>query len=222
MPTAKDEAFQRIRDAILAGQLRPGAQLKEQEMAEWCATSRTPVRAALRQLADEGFVTITGTGRTFVTDLTEQELDQAFDIAALLEAYSASLAATRIADTEIEKLEGLATEMERLAVTDLQNYRRFLELNAEFHRTIHLASGNRALFDLIRRVPHVANTQSLRIGNRAATAKSNIEHRSIIQALREHDPDLARLQMQLHTESVRRAMRKLLNAHASAEGDPDA
>ena len=58
MTTANKLAFERIRNAIFAGKFPPGHQLKEQELAEQLQVSRTPIRQAIRSLADEGLVEI--------------------------------------------------------------------------------------------------------------------------------------------------------------------
>ena len=79
MATAKDKAYKKIRNAILHGTFPPGFQIKEEEMCDLCDVSRTPARQAIRMLADEGLVTIRENRRSYVTDLTGDEFEQAYE-----------------------------------------------------------------------------------------------------------------------------------------------
>ena len=56
MSRASDRAYNHIRNMILSGELQPGVQIREEELAELCGVSRTPVRDALRRLEAELFV----------------------------------------------------------------------------------------------------------------------------------------------------------------------
>eukprot|EP01031_Cornospumella_fuschlensis_P015528 gene15528-18984_t len=96
LPTAKLRTYQTIRKAILSGTFPPGSHLREEELSELCETSRTPVRQAIRRLADEGFVTIGANKRSYVADVDEIHAEEIFDFLACLESYLAGLAALRI------------------------------------------------------------------------------------------------------------------------------
>ena len=210
MATAKERAYTRIRNTILSGSFPPGYQLKEEELSELCGVSRTPVRQAIQRLAAEGLITIRENHRSYVTDLSEEEFEQAFDVASMLESYSAGLAAARLTEGDLRKLRELEARMEKLAEGDVKDYRRFLELNMEFHNLIHKASGNRNLFEMIQRVPDIANTILLKTGDMKSMKEAQSDHRNIIAALELRDAKLAELQMKLHVESIRRSMRRIV------------
>ena len=209
MATAKERAYIRIRNTILSGRFAPGVQLKEEDLSELCGVSRTPVRQALQRLAAEGLVTIRENRRSYVTDLTQEEFEQAFDVASMLESYSAGLAAQRISAEALQKLRQLEERMEKLAEGNVAEYRVFLELNMQFHNLIHEASGNRSLFEMIQRVPDIANTIFIKSGDMKSMKSALVDHRNIIAALEQRDAGLAQLQMKVHVESIRRYMRQL-------------
>lgn len=217
MATAKEQAYIRIRNTILSGNFSPGFQLKEEELSEFCGVSRTPVRQAIQRLANEGLVTIRENRRSYVTDLTEEEFEQAFDIAAMLESYSAGLAAERITEDALQTLQELESQMEKLGEGNVKDYRRFLELNMAFHNLIHKASGNRSLFEMIQRVPDIANTILLKSGDIKSMKNALVDHRNILAALESRDPMLAELQMKVHIESIRRFMRRLISPRKEDE-----
>ena len=210
MTTAKEKAYTRIRNTILSGSFPPGYQLKEEELSKFCGVSRTPVRQAIQRLAGEGLVTIKENHRSYVMDLTAEEFEQAFDVALMLESYSAGLATQRLTEAELQKLRELEERMEKLAEGNIREYRRFLELNMEFHNLIHKASGNRNLFEMIQRVPDIANTILLKSGDMKSMKEAQADHRNIIAALELRDAKLAELQMKVHIESIRRSMRRLV------------
>ena len=209
--TAKERAYNQIRDAILTGQFKPGEQLKEEQLCEFCNVSRTPVRQAIRRLAEEGTVTIRENRRSYVTDLTHSELEEAFDVACFLESYSAGLAAQRATAEQLAELEKLAGAMEKINFSNASDYRQYLELNGNFHQLIHDISGNRHLAELIRRIPDAANTVFLKTSNLKDITHTNSEHRDIIAAIASGDSEFAKLKMTIHIESVRRSMRSLLS-----------
>ena len=209
--TAKERAYNKIRDAILAGQFKPGEQLKEEQLCDFCDVSRTPVRQALRRLAEEGTVTTRENRRSYVTDLTRSELEEAFDVACFLESYSAGLAAERATAEQIAELEALADKMEKINFSSPSDYRQFLEFNGQFHQVIHSISGNRHIAELIRRIPDAANTVFLKTSNLKDIAHTNTEHRELISAIASGDSEFAKLKMTMHIESVRRSMRSLLS-----------
>ena len=80
----------------------------------------------------------------------------------------------------------------------------------EFHNLIHEASGNRNLFEMIQRVPDIANTILLKTGDMKSMKEAQSDHRNIIAALELRDSKLAELQMKVHIESIRRSMRRLV------------
>src|SRR4051812_7155696 len=83
---AAQRAHASIRDAIVRGELEPGAMLSENELAARLSMSRTPVRAALSRLQDEGLVTIYPQRGALVRQLTDNEVREAADVRHALES----------------------------------------------------------------------------------------------------------------------------------------
>src|SRR2546421_7735367 len=96
---ARDEAYDKLRDWIIEGTLKPGENLRDQEIAQSLGISRTPVREALRRLEDEGFVE---------TALNRWTRVAALDLRKAMEIYNV-----------IEALEVFALEKARLTAHDL-------------------------------------------------------------------------------------------------------
>jgi DNA-binding GntR family transcriptional regulator len=209
MTTAKQKAYERIRNAVFAGTFPPGFQLKEEELAHEFDVSRTPVREAIRSLADQGLVDIRSNRRAYVADLNEVQFEEVFDLLAFLESYSAGLASTNISKDAIAKLRELNAAMGETAAPE--DNRKFLELNAEFHNLIHEFSQSNKTQELLQRIIQLPHNLYLKFGQIPDwhNAKSVIEHEQIIDALESGEQSYAEICMRAHTESVRRAFREL-------------
>jgi len=215
VPTAKQQAYERLRNAIFSGTFEPGYQLREEALAESLNVSRTPVREAIRLLANEGLVDIKSNRRSYVADITETQFEHVFDVLSFLESYSAGLSAERIQDDTIAKLRSLNEGMARTAAP--ADNREFLKLNADFHKTIHQHSGSDKVRELLARVVEFPHNLYLKFSQIPDfhNQQSVIEHDLIINALASGDRQFATAQMRAHIESVRYAFRQLWDTEGS-------
>jgi DNA-binding GntR family transcriptional regulator len=190
-------AYQRVRDLIVAGRLAPGAPLVETELSQRLGVSRTPVRAALQRLQQEGFVSVARAGtmlRAIVAPLTADDMREVFLMVGALE----SVAARMTAGLEAVRRQALANEMERLAeeLRDASASRppdvvRAHDLHVRFHRACTTAAaGPRLLAEL-----DVLQPQAERYGRVYASAivsafdEAAREHAVIVDAIRSGDGD---------------------------------
>ena len=207
--TAHERAFEKIRNAIFTGKFPPGYQLKEEELAGVLEISRTPVRQAIRSLADQGLVDIRANRRSYVADVNEAQFEEMFDLLAFLESYSTGLACRDFPRDALARMKDLNAEMEETVAP--KDNERFLALNREFHALIHDNSGSEKVQEMLQRIVQFPHNLYLKFGQIPDwhNEKSVIEHAQIIDALESGDRDYAELQMKAHTESVRRAFRHL-------------
>ena len=103
-------ATELIRQAIVDGRLEPGRRLKEEELARELGISRTPVREALLMLQAEGLVDAAPNRGATVRSHAAEDLDDLYQLRALLEGYATRRAATRLSD---EAIDGLRESCER-------------------------------------------------------------------------------------------------------------
>jgi len=207
--TAKQRAYNKVRNAIFGGKFPPGYQLKEDDLIDYCGVSRTPVRQALKMLADEGLVTVKSNRRSYVADVSEAHSEEIYDILAMLESYSAGLAADRITADELQILREIVAEMIALNSKRPTDGKTYLELNSKFHKAIHHCSGNATLYEIIQRIVDFPATLYLKIGIETDNSTAIEEHSSIIDALAKGDRDYAAMTMKMHTETTRREFRDL-------------
>ena len=202
------EVAERLRQRIYAHDLPPGTWIDEQALAIDYGISRTPLREALKVLASEGLVTLKPRRGCYVTEISEQDLDDIFPLMAMLEGRCAFETSARAQSEDLRKLEAIHGELERFAQT--QRIEQFFEANQEFHRLIQEISGNRWLLQVIqdlRKVLKLTRMHSLTIEGRLQ--QSLIEHRAINAAIQARDPELAERAMRDHILSGRAALAQL-------------
>lgn len=209
--TLRESIAEAIRTSILQGQFKPGFKISEPTLATQFGISRTPVREALRQLDSEGFLQVLPRRGARVAPMSEIDIAEFYEIKAVLEGYAARLAAPRITDKEIDKMEHLNHGMER--ADHEKDYRRVFRLHNEFHEVFLRASGNEQLYHLIRTL--VMKFQRFRILLAIAGKSENsiAQHWDIIAAFRERDVEkVSRLVAENATLGKEVIIREILSA----------
>jgi DNA-binding GntR family transcriptional regulator len=146
-PALYERVAERLRTRIYAHELAPGTWVDEQAIASEYGISRTPLREALKVLASEGLVTLKPRRGCYVTELSEQDLDEIFPVMALLEGRCAQEATVKAGPGDIARLEAIHAELECHATANDAD--RFFEANQQFHNALQELAGNRWLRQLI-------------------------------------------------------------------------
>ncbi|MFA5565938.1 MAG: GntR family transcriptional regulator [Acidimicrobiia bacterium] len=150
--------YERIRQAIVEGELSPGQRLVEQRLVEqFEAASRTPVREALRRLEAEGLIEAEPNKGARVRSLSMAEIDDLYELRARLEGYAAALAAARASEEQIAELDR-SIELFAEAINselDLSAIRKLNTANQTFHYTIVEAANHARLGQLLSRAVDV-------------------------------------------------------------------
>ncbi len=140
---ASAAASEVIRRAIIDGRLAPGRRLKEEELARELGISRTPVREALLMLESEGLVELIPKRGASVRAYAVDDLDDMYQLRALLEGYAARRAATRISPEDVARLEESCARFDRLRAED--DLLELVKENLFFHNVILEAAGSERL-----------------------------------------------------------------------------
>lgn len=219
---AADKAYDILRQRVVGGVYAPGSQLKEEHLARELGISRTPVRAALKRLADDGLAVSDPNRGVRVAQWTEFDIDETYDLRAVLEAHAAELATRRGGVLLADQLDGLNEEMAAAidaAGTDLPE--RLQQINARFHRAILEASGSprlRAILTPLIDMPVVLRSHF--ISTLEDKRQSLQHHRDLAAAVRVGDDALARQAMQLHLRIAAHRFRRQRQALGSEGSGP--
>lgn len=148
------QVYNILKERIITDVFKPGERLAIEALAEEFGVSRTPVKAAIDQLREEGLVAVARNHGTFVNTLTERDVIDRLNVREMMESYAAGLVALPLADAVAEALaDDLAQE--RLLLTEPMTevlFQKRNDLNAHFHETLLEAAGNAYLTRLYRRI----------------------------------------------------------------------
>lgn len=208
--SSTEAAYTALRDGIVSGEHPGGSRLKEEDLAGVLGLSRTPVREALRRLHAEGLVTVQPRRGALVCTWSADELDEIFELRALVEGYGAKRAATRVTDAQLAHLEDLCDEMDQAAADPGgPDHDRIGELNSELHREVHRAASSRYVAGLLTslvQMPLV--TRTFQRYEPEELARSMGHHRELVAALRARRGEWAEAVMHAHVEAARVTLRR--------------
>ncbi|NLX99562.1 MAG: GntR family transcriptional regulator [Rhodopirellula sp.] len=221
----RQKAYDYLHEKILRGDLSPGRQISEQSLAAEIGISRTPVREAIRQLAEEGLVVQVPRFGTIVRTPGRRELVELFQLREALEPYAVALAAQSVSAADLDLLESLCRQMRQIAVDlrgvgasalDPSALQRFLSADMAFHMLLIRAAGNRRIAKIVadsRVIASIfgAGRQTHDLG---VVARAYGYHRRILHAVRRGDGEAARRWMVDH---LRASMAETLEHYRRAE-----
>ncbi len=205
--TASEYVYEQLRKSIFEKRLRPGQRLPEAALARDFKVSRTPVREALRKLANEGLVDFVPNFGARLVLPGKEEIEDAYELREYLECLAIRKASSRITPPDLYRLEENIREEERVfAERNLDNY---LRVNIAFHGIIAEASGNRMLCEFIGNVLSRVYVYMVFFESffDFDSNPSLDEHRRILEALREKNTDLAEKLMRTHINLSRKALK---------------
>lgn len=225
----QETVLMQLRDLILGGGLAPGERLAEQQLAERLGASRTPVRAALFTLEQEGLVQASETGKYSVRPFTAQEVIDAIAVRGHLEGMAARLVAEHGLSRALQgRLQACLDEGDRLLADtplSMDAYAAYAAMNDRFHAAVVQACGNRALqraLELNAKLPLAPPSAMLPMQGHGALDRdwmvyAHRQHHMLVQALRDGEGARAQALAVEHTEVARLNVRLALERRGEAE-----
>jgi len=219
-----DEAIEQIKEMIVSGRLRPGQRLpKEADLAAQLGLSRNSLREAVKALSLMRVLDVRQGDGTYVTSLEPALLLDAlsfivdvhhdstvlefFEVRRFLEPQAAAMAATRIAGPEIEALRAHLA-----AASPDQSTEELVANDLEFHRRIAVAAGNSVLCSLLDSLagPTMRGRIWRGLTQEGAWDRTQAEHRAILDAIADRQPEVARAWATVHIAGVEQWLQKVL------------
>ena len=200
--TSSDSVYMELRGKILSRELKPAQRLLEVKIANEMGVSRTPVREALRSLANEGLVKIVPNSGARVASPSSHEMDNSYSVREYLENMSVELACrTGMDKRTLERLDGLVRDGD--AAYDAGDVDAFLAANNDFHRIIAEAGKNYVLSEYVDNIIQRTNVYIYFYSKFIEPEnKSSGEHRAILRAIAQRDRIGAQELMKQHLERV--------------------
>lgn len=208
----REVAYERLKDAIRHADLRPGQPLSETRLSKLLGISRTPVREALQQLAQEGLVQVIPGRAVTVAAPSVQEVLSVVHVRSLLEPVVARLVAESIPPAGLEALWQTLREMEEAAENDDRAV--WSKADTRFHETLSDSCPNHLLGQMalqMRNRIHYMATDSQTTQARIMACTQ--EHRRIVEAIAAGDSQSAEQAMREHIDRLRESLFSRLAYH---------
>jgi len=196
----RTEVLGELRHDITTGRIAPGGHLTEAGLAETYELSRTPIRWILRQLANEGLVTVEPNRGAFVAEWIGDDAAEVMAIRALLESRAAGLAAQRSTPAQRVRLKDLRDQMEDLWHSEPEGFRNSIAvLNHEFHLAVLESAASPRLYNSAKDlVVAPLMSGSFQYYSPTELERSMNEHRMLVDAIDHGDAEYARSLMESH------------------------
>jgi len=179
-----EDAYERVRAAILDGDLAPGAVMSQVALAMELGISRTPLREALRMLQSEGLIEAEPNRRVRVAPMSPTDLEELCVMRVTLETEALRLSVPHLTSEDFARLEGYMAQMAHYA--EVKDYRRWTSPHYRFHRALTAPAGGRVNFVLGQMFDHAERYRRLHIGH-GPSAWATAGHREILDAAKAGD-----------------------------------
>lgn len=197
-----------LKHKILTGEIASQTRLMEIDLAEKMNVSRTPIREAIRRLADDGLVKVEPRRGAYVANISIKDMLDVFEVREDMEGFTAYLAAQRITDEQKVELRKITEKYEK--ATAQEDKEAVIAMDEEFHNFVVSCCNNETLTELVKYVQEL----SLRfrylyyedISLYEATAE---QHKRIMEAINAGDSDLARKEGDAHVKTLKDFVFKL-------------
>jgi DNA-binding GntR family transcriptional regulator len=183
-----EQVYRRVREAILEGEIAPGAVMSQVALADDLGVSRTPLREALRMLQSEGLVDAQANRRVTVKPISASDVEELVVMRVALETEAIRLSVGRLEPEDIAALEGRLAEMAHFA--DAKDYERWTHPHNAFHRGLTAPAGRRVNALLAQLSDHFERYRRVHI-RRAPKAWLTAGHREILDACKSGDRELS-------------------------------
>ncbi|ARH89392.1 MULTISPECIES: GntR family transcriptional regulator [Streptomyces] len=205
-----ERAYRAIRDRLVMLEIRPGAPINEDQLAQSLGVGRTPVREALKRLQYERLITTYPRRGTFATDVNITDLAHISEVRQELEPLAAAQAARRATATDRATLTAVRRELESVD-SRRRDADELMRLDLQVHRAIYAATHNPYLEDTLVRHDNLATRIWCLFVERMSDMAGHVEeHGPLIEAIIAGNPDKAAQLARDHVEGFERAIREAI------------
>ncbi len=208
-PLLSEQAYRAIRDLVVTLDLPPGSVVSEADLMARLGMGRTPVREALRALARERLLEVYPRRGIFVAGVDARDLASLSEARALLEPAAARLAATRLTDVDRAELDGLLRELD--VIERKPRERELIALDRRLHAFVYRCARNPFLESALDEYyTHALRIWFLALDRLEHLGDAVLEHRAILEAIRDGDEQRAADTMAAHIDGFENDIRQAL------------
>ena len=218
--TLKKQAYEFIKNAIANSHYKTGIVYSEQTFATELGISRTPIREAIIQLKQEGYVNIVKNRGITIKKITVEEMEEIYQARAAIEGYCCMYAAGNIDTPEGSALLKAITELNK---QEMEIYRngadavKYMQIDSEFHMAIIKFANNQILSEIIANLRSRINVLGVRAMTNEKRMPSSIkEHSGLIKSIKKGDRMAVVEQLENHLTASARTI-KMYTEHELSE-----
>jgi len=212
----RERAYEYLKTSILSGGFSPGERLTEEHLARKLGISRTPIREALHKLESEGLIKPLATRGFIASQDSKEDVEELFEIRAVLEGYALRVICARITEVVLDKLEETVDEAEEaLREKALDAVFRW---NTRFHDILHaiITDKHRLYHQMVTMRQYVLRYRKNTLEYPDGGRRTVDGHRKILLALRLRDADLCERLMREHIQQSEKDALQFLFAKEAA------
>ncbi len=148
----REQIYERIKDAILTNEYKPGDIIQIDRLARLFGVSATPIRETLIRLENSGLLTLIPNKGAMITEFTEKDIRDTWEMRKILEPYAGRLTASLNKESEIERIEGMVQSIIE-GNYDLHSY---IQTDNDLHELLFIHIDNNLLKETIQRIHHLS------------------------------------------------------------------
>ena len=214
----------KLREMILAGELAAGARITELAIVERLGVSRTPIRAALIRLEQEGLLQQMPSGGFAVRKFSEADVADAIELRGTVEGLAARMAAERgTSEQDLERANQCLDDIDfllRESVLHEEAFSRYVDLNAQFHALLGAFSASPVIQRELERVgslPFASPSGFVGVQANSPKARDMLivaqdQHRQVMQAIAQREGARAEAVMREHSRLAQRNLREAVRS----------
>lgn len=208
------KAYNQLKDSIISGKLTPGMRLQEESLTEKMGISRTPFREALNRLNSEGLVDIVPKKGARVAQLTEEDLDDLFEVREIIETQFMKKAIENVKPERFKEIKQQLHDAEQ-GLNDAQgNFkewdkkrREYLVIDRTLHDQLITGAGNKYWEQLYLNIRNRIELYGNYLSHDAYWFPVAIkDHHQILDAILDNDIERAQEAMRAHVQNVRQGL----------------
>ena len=207
-----DQVYALLRRTIVTLRLPPGAAIVEKDITRQLGISRTPVRDAVRLLAEEGLINIKPQSGTFVALINLEQLEEGRLIRRALEIEGIKLAVRNVTQERVDALQDIIAVQERAGQRG--DHIAFIDLDDRFHRHISEMSGHQRLWKVIASVKAQLDRMRLMTAPVPGQERRVIgQHQAIADALQKRNEERCVRALEHHLDDAYAQLSKVIEQH---------
>ncbi|MFZ0332928.1 MAG: GntR family transcriptional regulator [Candidatus Acidiferrales bacterium] len=202
----------KLRGMIIHGDVQEGEQLRQDAIAADFQVSRIPVREALRQLEAEGLIKIVAHRGAVVSALSADEIEELFDIRALLECAVLKVSIPNLTEADFEKAESILETYEKaLWMKEVGTWGR---LNWQFHSTLYSRANRPHFMSIIKLLNNNGDRYTrLQLYLTQAFERAKQEHRALLELCRKREAAGASDLLEKHIHNAGSMLKEFVKTH---------